>query len=272
MRHILTLTDYSGDAENAVESAFIFAKKYNSDLTIYHNIEEEEIMTFDLGNNGSLDLNSPDIPIDKWTQLAKDNGVKTTLLLSRKSFVKSISEIIEDHEIDLVIMGSNGTSNTEEMIWGSNTEKVINQIDTPVLVINDKITDYRIDNIVFASDYDETDKEVIKYALDFIKPTKDAVIHLLHVKTTSLFSLPTVLMNSFVKEFKKGLEPYTVQTHSYSDYSVEAGIRHFMEEVKPDLLIMNNKHYNPLIRFIKGSNTLKAVNNSSFPVLTIDYK
>lgn len=272
MRHILTLTDYSNYAENAVESAFIYAKKYGADLTIYHNLCEEEIISFSINQSELLNLKSPHIPADNWISHAKHYGVETTILFGQKPFVNSIASIIEENQIDLVIMGSNGTSNAEEMVWGSNTEKVINQIDIPVLVIKDKIKDYRIDNIVFASDFKEKDKDILKYALDFIQPSSDAVIHLLHVDTADLFSLPTVIMNGFIKEFKKELLPYKVETHNYPDYSVEAGIRHFIEEVKPDMLIMNNKHYNPLLRFIKGSNTLKAVNNSAFPVLTIDYK
>ena len=277
MKHILTLTDFSLIAENAVEAAFVFAKQYGADLTIYHNSVDGDLIMYELVGQPeiehfSLNNSFKTAPISKWKDLAKKHNVVARYLTGSADFVKKIFEITSILEIDLIVMGSSGAGGRKEIIWGSNTEKVVKHVDIPVLVIKKPIINYRITNIVFASAFDSNEKEVLSFALDLLKPPSDATIHLLSVDTTSFFTQPMALMKTAMKDFESAVSPYKVKSYFYKDYSIEAGISHFMEEVKPDLLIMSNKHEKPIKRFLSGNNTIKAINHSEFPVLSIDYR
>ena len=55
MKHILTLTDFSKVAENAVEAAFVFAKQYDADLTIYHNSVDGDLIMYELVGNPEIE-------------------------------------------------------------------------------------------------------------------------------------------------------------------------------------------------------------------------
>jgi len=277
MKHILTLTDFSPIAESAVEAAFVFASQHKADLTIYHNSEDGDLVMYELVGDPEIEhftikntISSP--PITKWKQLAKKHNVVARYLTGSADFIKKIFNITEILEIDLIVMGSTGAGGKKELVWGSNTEKVVKHVDIPVLVIKSPMTEYRISNIVFASSFDNNEKEILTYALNLLQPPKDATIHLLSIDTSSFFTQPMALMKAAMKEFEGLVSPYKVKSHFYSDYSVEAGIRHFMEEVQPDLLIMSNKNEKPVKRFLTGSNTLRAINQSDFPVLSIDYR
>jgi len=277
MKNILTLTDFSQVAESAVESAFVFADQYNADLSIYHNGKKGTLTEYDLNKDSIISIesnltNAKDSALDRWRYLSDKYKVNVSIIIGNGDIYDNVATVINNKEIDLVIMGSTGAGGKEEYIWGSTTEKVIQEIDCPVLVIKRPMSDYRIDNIVFASSFDTSEREVLQYALDLLSPPQDARIHLLSIDTLSYFTQPTVIMKQAMKEFENICKPYHTESHFYKDYSVDAGIRHFLEEIKPDVLIMSNKNSNPIKRFIKGSNTIRAVNHADFPVLTVDYK
>lgn len=54
-------------------------------------------------------------------------------------FTDAIKQLVGQHDIDLIVMGTDGISNISEKIFGSHTLRVIRTIDAPLLVIpNDK--------------------------------------------------------------------------------------------------------------------------------------
>ncbi len=277
MKHILTLTDFSEVAEAAVEAAFVFASQHDADLTIYHNSEDGDLVMYELVGDPEIEhftiknsISSP--PITRWKEMAKKYNVIARYLTGSADFIKKIFNITEILEIDLIVMGSSGAGEKNGFAWGSNTVKVVKHVDLPVLVIKKPMRKYRMDNIVFASSFDSHEKDIFKFALQLLDPPKSATIHLLSVDTSSFFTQPLALMRAAMKEFESLVDQYKVKSHFYNDYSIEAGIRHFMEEVQPDLLIMSNKNEKPIKRFLTGNNTIRAINNSDFPVLSIDYR
>lgn len=277
MKHILTLTDFSSIAESAVEVAFMYAKQFGADLTIYHNSVDGDLIMFELVGDPEIEhftLNNTikSAPISKWKELAKKHNVTARYLTGSADFIKKIFDITSILEIDLIVMGSAGAGGRKEIIWGSNTEKVVKHVDIPVLVIKKPIKKFKLDNIVFASAFDTSEKEVLKFALDLLKPPSHATVHLLSIDTSSFFTQPMALMKTAMKDFESVVEPYNVKSHFYKDYSIDAGIRHFMDDEEPDLLIMSNRNEKPIKRLLSGNNTIKAINHSDFPVLSIDFR
>lgn len=277
MKHILTLTDFSEVAEDAVRSAFRFASDNNARLTIYHRLHKSDTVQINPENRTSIvSMDREATPrsryLDKWYAIAKEHKVKLDYVLGQGSLVKDIRTIAENRNIDLIIMGSKGAAGKKEYLWGSHAERVIENVDCPVLVLKKPMKDYRLDNIVFASSFDEKDKPVFQFFLDFIKPPTDSVIHLLLVNTLSYFSQPTILVKEAMADFEELAKPFNVQSHFYPDYSVDAGIRHFLKEVDPDILVMSNKYNKPLKHALSGSETIRAVNHTDFPILSVDYK
>lgn len=58
-------------------------------------------------------------------------------------------------------MGSHGTSGIEELLLGSNTEKVVRLSEIPVLVIKKEIGELKFKNMVFASDFSPETKNLL---------------------------------------------------------------------------------------------------------------
>lgn len=272
MKRILVLTDFSETAESAVRSAFILARKYDAGLIIYHQMTDGERVSYDLRNLSLHHLSTGEAKIaSAWSALSDQYNVETKYIIGVRHLVTDINDICNDHNIDMIIMGSTGAGGKEEYLWGSNTEDVVSKADHPVLIIKQPMRDYKIDNLVFASSFNEDEREVFTHALSLMPPTDDATIHLLSIDTATYITQPDIVVKSAMNDFAELAKPYRTEMHFYRDYSIDAGVRHFLDKVKPDILIMSNKNTNPVKKFFLGSNTLRIALHASYPVLTIDY-
>ena len=54
---------------------------------------------------------------------------------------KSLSDIIQTHEIDLLVVGTRGRTGLEKFVLGSKAEDILRQATCPVLTVGPKIAD-----------------------------------------------------------------------------------------------------------------------------------
>ena len=142
MNTILIPTDFSEHANYALEYASFITKEKGGKLIILHvyqqhkeleNIQKkiEKIATYDYLKG-----------IDYEIKVEKGISISTT-----------INKIATDYHVGLIIMGSNGVSNIEEMLLGSNTENVIRKSRFNVLTIKHRMLELKIKSILFPSDF-----------------------------------------------------------------------------------------------------------------------
>ncbi|WP_235296431.1 universal stress protein [Portibacter marinus] len=268
MKKIAALIDIDSRINSILESAFMLAEQHQAELVIYHFLDKEEKLTI---TDSKLTMNETNLT-DRCKIYAVAYDVDYTIQVGTGKFKKAVNDLIKAEGIDLIVMGSNGISDLKEQVFGSHAEKVIENISCSVLIIKDIKLNKTIKDVVFASSYNEMDKEVFRYFLNFFKLPKDAMIHLLMVDTYSFFNQPTLVVKEQFEGFAKLARPYSTKKHFYHGISVEEGITRFMEEEKPDLLIMSNK-YSRLIRsaFSSGSKMVATFHQNQFPFLAIDY-
>lgn len=273
MKRILALTDFSEVANYAVESATEFARKHHAELQILHVLSSTDHIQYELDADPELFIRNRkgmviSAKMDTWKSNAIASGVTTHMIISAGELVQQARKIVVDQQIDLVVMGSTGLDESEKL-WGTVTQEVARNVDVPILVIKSKMKDYRMDNIVFASDFDAEDREAMTQSISLLKPPSDAIIHLMSVNTASFFTQPRVVMNSALKDFQELALPYRTTTNFHSDYSVDAGIRHFIVRMQPDVLIMSNRKRNPIVDFFLSSPAINAIGSISAPVLIV---
>jgi nucleotide-binding universal stress UspA family protein len=273
MKKILTLTDFSTISNFAIDAALVFAKKHNADLVIYHVLKSSDHIVYEFDSAPELVIRNRknkiiNTNLDGWKQKANELGVNVNLIIGAVEIVQGVLEIVNSQNIDLIVMGSTGIDESDS-VWGTTTQQIIKKVNVPVLVIKSKMRDYKFDKLVFASNLDLEDQLLLTRSLELVKPSSDAVIHLMSVNTSSFFSQPRVLMTSVLKEFEKLVEPYKSESAFYRDYSVDAGIRHYLESVDPDILIMGNRDRHPLKKLFIPNAALTAVGKIDCPVLIL---
>jgi nucleotide-binding universal stress UspA family protein len=273
MKRILVPTDFSECAGWATEVAAGIAKKTGSRLYLLHIIQ---IPTYE--SNTSLDSYSDiaeslfvmKLVKQKFTELLKQpylQGVNVQELVLFDSVYEAISKHAKENEIDLIVMGTHGSSGVKELLIGSNTEKIIRTSDVPVLSIKSKMLDFKPRNIVFASNFYGESMRNFDRIRSFAR-LFDATIHLLKVNTPNNFETTAYserLMASFVE--KAGLTDYT--SNIYNEEKIEDGIHHFADRVGADLIAMETHGRTGVAHLLTGSITEGVANHSRLPVLSV---
>lgn len=271
MKRILVPTDFSQHADNALKVAAEIAKKQNCEILLLHLLEVPsqmndaitgaagipEIMLFIKKGNEALENETQksflkDIPISQHVKLDKaSHGIL--------SFSKS-------NNIDLIVMGSHGVSGIDEILMGSNTEKVVRQSEIPVLVIKNNIFNYNQPNFVFASDFLNEIKIPFKKMIEFAK-IFDAKISLVMICTPNSFKSTKVakkILTDFITEF----DSENFSTHIYNDTNIEKGILNFANDTNADLIGLCTHGRTGLSHFFTGSISEDLVNHAIKPVIT----
>ena len=94
----------------------------------------------------------------KLAELAESDLFKGLTIKTGLYFNKDIQEIVsvaDAHHSDLIVMGTRGISTISNWLLGSNTQRVIRLTQAPVLTINEFCTDFKLDRLVFASNFEE---------------------------------------------------------------------------------------------------------------------
>ena len=186
-------------------------------------------------------------------------------VLFHKAYDGIIDESIKQ-DVDLIVMGSKGTSGLEEMLVGSNTEKVVRNSKVPVLVIKKEIENFKIENIVFASNFNLDARTSFQHILNF-NSIFNAQLHLLKINTIHNFETTkesSDAIRNFINDFD--LKNYTLNI--YNDVSVEAGVLNFSKVIDADVILLNTHGRRGLAHLFAGSISEDLANHAKLPVLT----
>lgn len=273
MKKILVPIDFSIQAEHAAKVAATIAKLTNSKIYLLHMLELPsgviDPSSYGTSNNTPTALLFLKRIYQKFENFKKlpffeDIEVEDSVLF-HKAYDGIIDESVKN-DIDLIVMGSKGTSGLEEMLIGSNTEKVVRNSDVPVLVIKEEMKDFKIDNIVFASNFNIEARKSFQKILDFTSIFK-AQLHLLKINTIHNFETTkesSDAIRNFINDFD--LSNYTLNI--YNDTSVESGVLNFAKGIDSDVILLNTHGRQGLAHLFTGSIGEDLANHAKLPVIT----
>lgn len=273
INNILVPTDFSKCSMYAAKVAAQVAKKLNAQLHFIHVIEVP-VVTYDVGmvNFESLPqaLFMKDMADKNMTQLLGEDflsGIPTKWTIEYDAIYKRINQYVKNNNIDLIVMGSNGASGFNELVIGSNAERVTRYSSCPVLTIKKEHKNFEVNNIVIASNFYGESGIMFKGFKEFMGMF-NAKLHLLKVNTPSNFeSTPQSekFMQDFANEHK--LDNYTMNIYNYEDE--EQGIMNFCDEVNADMIVIGTHGRTGIAHMLKGSIAEDLLNHAKRPVLSI---
>jgi nucleotide-binding universal stress UspA family protein len=273
MKRILVPIDFSVQAEYAAKVAVKIAKRTNSKIYLLHMLELPtgviDPSSFGASTNTPTALLFLKRAYEKFEDFKKLPFFEGVEMEDSVLFHKAYDGIIDEsekNEVDLIVMGSKGTSGLEEMLVGSNTEKVVRNSKIPVLVIKNDENNFKIDNIVFASNFHLDAKVTFQRILDFTS-IFNAQLHLLKINTIHNFETTkqsSDAIRAFINDFD--LDNYTLNI--YNDISVEAGVLNFAKVIDADIILLNTHGRRGLAHLFAGSIGEDLANHAKLPVLT----
>ncbi|MEX2513250.1 MAG: universal stress protein [Cyclobacteriaceae bacterium] len=282
MKSILVPYDFSEEAENAFLFAQEIATKSACKLKLVHVIEIPSTQNFSTMGEVNMEEDFIDriylVELvnkrkEQLKKLEENHKIKPYEFSTRLLFgnpYAGITKEITEIKANLVIMGSKGTSGLEELLIGSNTEKVVRNAKCPVITVKSKIKADALKKIVFASDFTEDSKIVVKHLKDFQELLKAELI-LVKINTPNSFENTKEShkkINEFVKSY--GLQNY--QINIYNSSSEEEGIIEFADDFNADLIAMATHGRTGFLHLLSGSIAEDVVNSAKRPVWTMRFK
>lgn len=271
MKRILVPTDFSDHAEDALKAAAQIAKKNNSEIIILHTLELPSQMNDAITGGISIPetmlfMKKANEMLSKITEKPYLDGLTITEMVKLDRPAEGIAKVSNEHEIDLIVMGSHGSSGFEELLIGSNTEKVVRHSEIPVLVIKKQMKTFKTTNFVFASDFSKETEKPFKKLIEFTK-FFDSKLHLVMICTPNSFK-PTHVAEKIMTDFIAPFNLSNYSTNIYNDTNIENGIINFSNSVDADLIGMCTHGRTGFAHFFNGSISEDLVNHAVRPVIT----
>jgi nucleotide-binding universal stress UspA family protein len=278
MKKILVPTDFSKPAQIAIDVAVDIAKKANGQLILLHVVEEASGTSFNI--TGEVDVSGgwedklftmklierSKKQMAKLFEEVKATGVKVKRELRIGTAFHGMRDIIAEQKVDLVVMGTAGHSKLEEMIIGTNTEKVVRHSKVPVLTVHKKPVTTEFRNIVYATSMSK-DEEVFSRIVRSTQQLYDSTIHLVRINTPGNFQRDAVVKKS-MQDFAKKLQLKNFTINIFNDLSEEEGIIYFADSIDADLIAMATHGRTGFAHVLAGSIAEEVVSHSKRPVLT----
>jgi nucleotide-binding universal stress UspA family protein len=184
----------------------------------------------------------------------------------------SLARYANQHQVDLVIMGTEGADGWYEKISGSEAQHVVRQTHVPVITIHKDASITAINNILWVADFTaEKQPERSIATIKTLQQLFGAQLHLLKIIDKEEESQVPVIKQK-MQHFADNLQLQHYELHLRRDYKVPAGVRNFNRETEMDLVIIGTHARKGIAQVFYGSIAETLVNHCVRPLLTYHLK
>jgi nucleotide-binding universal stress UspA family protein len=176
IRHILCPTDFSEPSRHAVTQAVVIAGWYKARITALHVLSP--IMP-----SVETSLERLRQETASFFEVAMAAGITVDVLVEVGRSVSHILDRAANSNVDLIVMGTHGTSGFEHLVLGSVTEKVLRKATCPVLTVPPRAqatSQLPFRRMLCAVDFSESSLTALRDAFS-LRHESNAALTILHV-------------------------------------------------------------------------------------------
>ena len=280
MKKITVLTDFSASAENAARYAVRLAQHLQANLTLYNSFLVP--MAEPLG--GQVYWSMEDYNI-----LQKDSEEKLRTLGARLAeelstlpvnafrpvidfkcqegpLYRHIHRLSSDRDLMLLVMGTH-RKGLGSLMMGNHMREIIGAVSLPVLIVPENQSFKKLDKLVFATDMEDSDLDIIQALTAFAKPSH-AEITLAHIQHPDTSEADTKkLVTNFLEDVANKINYPKIYYRAVEHTPVKTGLKWLAENVTCNLFVMVHRHKTFLEQLFNLSNTQKMAANTNLPLL-----
>jgi nucleotide-binding universal stress UspA family protein len=275
MKTILIPTDFSANANNALEYAAEISHHAGASLHLLHvytpivsrsNIISA-LITDEVEDAKKEALDK--LQVFRTTLESEYPGISCQTSVSVGEAVEEILVATKSINADLIIMGTLGASNLARTLFGSNTAAVIEKSVCPVLCVPAGSTFQVPKRILFATNFSYDDIQGVIKLVSIAKPFKSEIM-VGHVDTSTEEDGEDgeeASMQKFVKEVELATNYPKFTQKIVSDHNVSMGLDLIIQESEVDLVALSTHKRNFFEKFYNPSLTKKISLYSNIPIL-----
>jgi nucleotide-binding universal stress UspA family protein len=263
MKNILIPTDFSINALNALNYAISLFKEDKCTFYLLNAFKQNEISTDHLFHP------DPGTTTYEQTKNGSETGLKNLMegivmkndnsnhqfkmISSYNTLGKAVKQTLEDKDISIIIIGTQGETNAKNILFGSNTVSIIDEIKNCQLLLVPP-------NSIFSKN---TKKELV-YATNFLTPFKykdleslisiasniKAIIRVLHILENGELTIDQENNKKDLSEYLKGVEP---AFHTFTNEKLDIGVQSFIDSRGSDMLALIHEKQSFLNKIFSGT-------------------
>lgn len=280
MKKILVPIDFSPNSKNALHVAAEIAQKSGATLELLHvnlaaiysapfseyvAVSKYVVEDQQYDESASVGLEKLKLELLGTAGFEKLN---ITLRVEDGYLHSCVKTVADEDDVDLVVMGTKGTSGLTEFLVGSNTEKVIRTSPCPVLAIPTHIEKFSPNVVLLPSTLKNDQAGVFRYLAKWDNMF-DFLVKVLYLNNPA--SLPTdgsaeARKNRFVEAAGLKKTDVIMTTESFFEDNT---ILSASDQCNADLIVMATHQRQGLSHVLFGSITEDTVNHSHIPVLSV---
>jgi nucleotide-binding universal stress UspA family protein len=259
MNTVIVPVDFSESSLNAARYASrLVTGQYGVNMILYHSCQKAS-------EAGIAEKQLEELK----EELTKAHPVKMEVMVQPEDdFVEGLERAARHRRADLVVMGMTGKSSLAQVLFGSNTLKVVETKVCPVLIVPVDAQYSPIKNVMLTSDFRDTlhttPSVPIKNFLDVFNPK----LHVVNVNKDHYISL-TEEFEKEKQDLKKLFEGYHPEFYFMRLYDVDEALGLFAEDRNIDLVIAIKKDHNFIQKIFSAGMTKKLTYQSRIPILMI---
>ena len=273
MKNILLPTDFSDNSKNAIRFAMKFFEGETCTFHILNTQKPSSYLTADvrissLGTSvyeGILAENKKEL--EKMIAFCESISTKEDFTFVPKidfaNIVDAVNQTIAKNDIELIIMGTNGTTGAAEVIFGSNTLNVVRNANCPVIAIPQGYLFEKILSVLLSVNYqyDVMDK-ALEILLKIVRKHK-ASLKILEVEEDKIEIMPQKI------DFKEHFKDITFERYCIKNLPYPMAINAFEQLIPIQLHAMFLERKSFLDRFIFGSDISRISYTTLAPLLVL---
>lgn len=281
--NILVATDFSPISHRALDHGISLARRYDSHIFLTHVISPDAYplaapeVTVGLVKTQRRNAENK---IQEMLFSGKLQGVPYDALVEEGGLWPAIQRVIEEHEVDLVVVGTHGIGAVQKVVIGSGAEQIFRQCPQPVLTVGPRVDgrvqpDAVFKHILFPTDFGLGCEREAAYVFS-LGQEHDATVTMLHaVRHLDDYSEDGLtLKRESVKNQLQNLMPSGAESWCETKFRLAVGdpaaeILHYAEDTRADLIVMGAKARSGLAGHVPGTVAYKVVSMAHCPVLTV---
>ena len=265
MKTILVPTDFSENADRALIYACNLALKNKAKVILMNSYQAPATTT--------------NVMVDFTTLLEEDSlkGLDESLIKIKKQFndveivthgcygylSEAISKTSKEFDVDLVVMGTAGSTNLATNIFGSNTTEAIKNTGLPIIVVPPQTEFLPWKNITFASNILESKNDYPFETLKDLTRIQNCKLNILTVVDEAV-EVDKEKVEARIASRLQGVD-YDINVVEHP--SIADGILDFINENDTDLLVLIKKDYGFIEGLLHSSVTRKLALHAHKPML-----
>ncbi|MDG1729493.1 MAG: universal stress protein [Algibacter sp.] len=272
-RRLLLPTDFSRNAQNAIDYAI--------------NLFRDEVCEFYILNTYSIEAYTMELALARDLEESKKKSIaglsnilerlsvtdesinhKFHMVSECGSLVDIMTDIVDKRDIDIVIMGTKGATDSSIDIYGSQTVLAMEKIrNCPVMAIPSKARFKEIKDIVFPTSYSlHYKKHDFQILVDIAKITKAAISVLNVLDKDEGLDEDQLNNQNRLKDYFEGLQ---YSFHTLNNKNVQIAVNSFVESRNSDMVVFINKKHNFFRNLLSKTMAKNLGYHSVVPVLAL---